>query len=134
MYKSKKILLSLVIVSLLVLAFGSVNSLATQPITVMNVSSTTVDNGTTGTTGATIQINSNNTTTLGASVNNTVSGTVNNSVNNVANSTSYNTTNSTNTTKSKLPYAGSDSSTVLIIIALAVSAVYAYKKVSDYNI
>ena len=134
MLKSRKILVSLIIVSLVVLAFGSVKSLATQPISV-NVANTTTDNSV----GTQIQVNTNSTnstnstnTTLGATTNNAVSGTVSNNVNNTANSTSYNTTK--NTVKSSLPYAGTSSSTVLIIIALVISAVYAYKKVSDYNV
>ena len=41
----------------------------------------------------------------------------------------------TNTNKTaKLPYAGTNSSVVVVVIALAASAIYAYKKVSDYNI
>ena len=42
-------------------------------------------------------------------------------------------TNKANTT-AKLPYAGAESSVAIVVIALAASAIYAYKKVSDYNI
>ena len=34
----------------------------------------------------------------------------------------------------KLPYAGSNSSIVFVGVALVASALYAYKKVSDYNV
>ena len=53
-----------------------------------------------------------------------------------SNSTNKNESNtSTNSTKkSKLPYAGTNGTVVFIVVALVASAVYAYKKVSDYNI
>lgn len=52
-------------------------------------------------------------------------------------SSTYTTRNSSNNTvtesSSELPYTGVNYSVVFIIIALVISAVYAYKKVSDYN-
>lgn len=35
---------------------------------------------------------------------------------------------------SELPYTGTSYTVVFVIIALAISAVYAYKKISDYNV
>lgn len=132
MLNSKKILVSLVVITLLAITFGSVKSLATQPI-VANVttSTTATDNNTTG--AVTITTSNNTVNTANTVANNTVAtnNTTNNAVNKITNTSSYNTT---NTTKKSLPYAGTDSTIVFIVLALAVSAVYAYKKVLDYNI
>ena len=42
--------------------------------------------------------------------------------------------NNLNSSKSGLPYTGSSYKVVFVIIALIISAIYAYKKVSDYNV
>ena len=98
----EKMLVSLVVVMLVALVFGSISSLAT---TIKPSSST----NTAGNTAA-------EDNTVGAAVN-------------------TNKATNTNTNKaSKLPYAGSDSSLIFVVIALSASAVYAYKKVSDYNV
>lgn len=126
MLKKEKLLISLVMITLMVLVFGSVSSLATEitantqnkiTITTENVSATNTDTNT--------NTNTNSTT---------ISGTVNavsNSTNNTTNSSSYN---SSTTNSTKLPYAGTNSSMIFIVIGFAVSAIYAYKKVSDYNV
>ena len=77
----------------------------------------------------------NNTTgnnTLNNTANNAVNNTVNNSVNNTAtnNNVVKNNTNRNNTT---IPDAGLDQSIVFIIAIFGISAVYAYKKISDYK-
>ena len=131
MLNSKKILVSLVVITLLAITFGSVKSLATQPIVANVTTSTTPANNTTG--AVTITTSNNTVNTANTAANNTVAtnNTTNNAVNKITNTSSYNTT---NTTKKSLPYAGTDSTIVFIVLALAVSAVYAYKKVLDYNI
>ena len=78
--------------------------------------------------------------------NNTITNTNTNTNNSISNS-SYNTSNTanritntsnkTNTNSSssgKLPKAGSDPTIIFAILGLTISAIYAYKKVSDYNI
>lgn len=133
-----KLLVSLIIVLVTVFAVCNVNSLATTP-------TVTVKSG---------NSNANSVLTNDAAENTKATdeqGATKNSANNVANTkkasnntnTNKNETNtnknesntSTNSTKkSKLPYAGTNGTVVFIVVALAASAIYAYKKVSDYNI
>lgn len=128
----EKMLVSLVLVILAIMVFGSVDSLATviRPTTdgnTTNTANTTVDN-TVGAAGS-------NTTNTNTNTNkaNAISSSVGSA--NKTNTSKYNNTNTnTNKTASKLPYAGSNSSMVFVVVALVASAVYAYKKVSDYNI
>ena len=127
--RKEKILVSLVVITLMVLVFGSLTSLATtiQPNT--NSSSNTSTNtntnsnssGVSATVGSSSDDNESNTNR-----NNTANTNRNNSVNNANRNSSTNS--------SSLPYAGSGSSVVFIGIALVASALYAYKKVSDYNV
>ena len=122
----EKMLVSLVVIMLAVMVFGSVSSLATviKPTTNTNTTNTSVDN----TVGAAKE-NKTNTNTNKA---NAISSSVN-AISNKTNTTKYNNTN-TNKSATKLPYAGSNTSMIFVVIALAISAIYAYKKVSDYNI
>ena len=87
--KMKKLFISLVVITVMVLTIGSVSSLATQ-----------------------IKATTSNTKT-----NNTVKN-----------------TNTNSKASGSLPYAGTNTSVVFVVIALVASALYAYKKVSDYNI
>ena len=121
----EKMLVSLVVIMLAVMVFGSVSSLATviKP-TNTNTTNTSADN----TVGA-AKDNITNTNTNKA---NAISSSVN-AISNKTNTTKYSNTN-TNKSASKLPYAGSNTSIVFVVVALGLSAVYAYKKVSDYNI
>ena len=128
MLKKEKILISLVIITLMVLVFGSISSLATE-LTATNATQNKI----------TIQAASSNNTAANNSTNtntNTNSATISGTVNAVGNSTNKtNTSNYNSTTNStKLPYAGTNSSVVFIVIGFAASALYAYKKVSDYNV
>ena len=126
MLSSKKMLVSLVLIVVIAISIGNVISLATTPIVVNTAGSSDTGN----TTGAgTITVSSNNTATKNTTTN--TSNTAENVVNKVTNSSSYNTT---NTTKKSLPYAGTNSNVIFVVIALVVSAIYAYKKVSDYNV
>lgn len=139
----KKILVCLVVAVLLASVFGSVSSLAssTNTLIVGNPTSTADDN----TAGAVNNTNSNGSVpaTVGATGNNesgnNALGNSNgantniNSVGNTNNSSSYSANNSV-ANRSSLPYAGTNSSVMFIVIVLTVSALYAYKKVSDYNV
>lgn len=131
----EKVLVSLVVVLLVAVTIGNVVSLATEPTVTINptagnnvgVTITTDNNKNTN-----ANTNSNtNTNSLSATVGAANTNKANTNTNKAANTNKANT----NTNKaSKLPYAGADSSLVVVVIALAASAVYAYKKVSDYNI
>ena len=132
--KKEKILVSFLVITLITLVFGSIYSLATTPLiqgestsdgnttgAVNNVANNTVNNTNTGTGTAIIGSTVNNKTNV---ANNT----------NTNSNTSNNIVNKTSTNSSSLPYAGTSSSVVFIVIALVASALYAYKKVSDYNV
>lgn len=128
----EKMLVSLVLVILAIMVFGSVESLATviRPTTdgnTTNTANTVVDN-TVGAAGSNTTNTNTNTNTNKA---NAISSSVGSA--NKTNTSKYNNTN-TNKAASKLPYAGSNSSMVFVVVALVASAIYAYKKVSDYNI
>lgn len=137
--KKEKILVSLVVITLITLVFGSIYSLATTPLI---TGESTSDGNTTGAVNNEANNTANNTNTsggaiVGSTVNNTANdaaNNTNNTVNNTAGNTSNNTTNKTSTNSSSLPYAGTNSSVVFIVVALVASALYAYKKVSDYNV
>lgn len=129
--RKEKILVSLVVITLMALVFGSLTSLATtiQPNT--NSSSNTSTNTNTNTNSNSSGVSA----TVGSSSDDNKSNT---NRNNTANTNRNNSVNNANrnssTNSSSLPYAGSGSSVVFIGIALVASALYAYKKVSDYNV
>ena len=132
MRREKKLIISLIVVLCLMVVF-TVSSFATsepQTITAISVGSS---NNTTNESGAVpITISGNNNTASGTTAISTGNNTVNNTANNTSATSSYN--NTTNTTKSSgLPYTGSSYGIVFVIIALVISSVYAYKKVTDYN-
>lgn len=123
----KRLLMSLVILMLVACAFGSVKSLATE-ITAGNVANTAIittikpANNTVENTAA------NNVVSITSALNNVKA---NNVVNNTANTSNY-ASNKANTTK--LPYAGTNSSMVFFALAFMGSAIYAYKKITEYNV
>ena len=131
----EKVLVSLVVVLLVAVTIGNVVSLATEPTVTINPTAgnnvgVTITTDNNKNTNANTNSNSN-TNSLSATVGAANTNKANTNTNKAANSNKANT----NTNKaSKLPYAGADSSLVVVVIALAASAVYAYKKVSDYNI
>ena len=137
--KKEKLFVSLIMVLVVILMVGTVNSFATElTVSVDDEETETVANKATNTIGATIKASNTakktNTTTKNTTTKNTITkNTVNNTTNkaNTANKVS-NYANKTET--SSLPYAGSDSTIILVVAALGISAVYAYKKVVDYNI
>ncbi len=65
---------------------------------------------------------------------NNVVGNQNAIKNNTINNTINNTANNTNNTANKIPYTGLDNSVIVIIAICGISAVYAYKKIRDYNV
>ena len=131
----EKVLVSLVVVLLVAVTIGNVVSLATEPTVTINPTAgnnvgVTITTDNNKNTNANTNTNTN-TNSLSATVGAANTNKANTNTNKAANTNKANT----NTNKaSKLPYAGADSSLVVVVIALAASAVYAYKKVSDYNI
>ena len=121
--RKEKLLVSVVVVLMIALAIGNVTSLATAP----QITATTNS-----------ALSSNNSTNIGATESVTATGNNTNKSNNTANTnkTNTNNTNKSNTNRvgNSLPYAGTNGTIIFVVIALAASAVYAYKKVSDYNI
>lgn len=123
--RKEKLLVSLIVILMVVLAVGNVTSLATA----LTITATGGNNKNT----INAALSSNNAANVGASE--AVSAGVNNTnkTNTNTNKTNSNKTN-TNRVSSSLPYAGTSGTVVFVVIALAASAIYAYKKVSDYNI
>ena len=126
----EKMLVTLVVVLLLVMVFGNVKSLATV-LRPTNTASSNTNKVVENTVGATNTAGNTTNTNKANAVSSSV-GAVNNT-SNTSNTSKYSNTN-TNKSTSKLPYAGSNSSMVFVVVALVASAIYAYKKVSDYNI
>lgn len=135
--KKQKLLISLLIVAVVAILFGNVMSDATQ-ITTNSVTVTPSTTNATNTNAGSISINA---TTTNATTKNTVN-TNSTSINAAVSSYNNTNTNSTvNTAKntantSKLPYAGNGNilGAVVLAVAFVGSALYAYKKVSDYNV
>lgn len=129
--RKEKILVSLIVITLIALVIGNVSSLATD------LTATPTNNTNTGTTGAVITASPRN-NTVGATTNNTSTNNTTNNTTNTENNvgSAGNTSRYSNNSKNtgKLPYAGSNSSIIFVVIALVASAIYAYKKVSDYNV
>lgn len=135
--KKEKLFVSLIMVLVVILMVGTVNSFATElTVSVDDEETEAVENKAANTIGATIKASNTakKTNTTKNTVTKNTANTANkvtNKVNNTANKVS-NYANKTET--SSLPYAGSDSTIILVVVALGISAVYAYKKVVDYNI
>lgn len=127
--KKEKMIISLVVVALLALIFGNATSNATS----LTGNSVTLNVSATNSTTLNISTNKTNTTNTNT---NTNKSSINAAVSNYANTNSKVNTAKNTANTSKLPYAGNGN--VAGAIALAVifvgSAVYAYKKVSDYNV
>ena len=138
--RREKIIVSLIIMMILFLVCGMsvfATDSGTQPLTTIksgnsssNATSIKPINATTNNNGTTLSGGNSSTITPITSPNNS-----NNGVNSSSSTyTTRNNTNNTNTESSSgLPYTGVSYNVIFIIIALVISAVYAYKKVSDYN-
>ena len=133
----KKILAVLLIATMMVVVSNVVFATENDPVYIIDEANNTVANNTSNT-STTNSLFNNNTITNKTTVNNTT----NNVVNTTTNSVNRNSTNTTKTNSStynnnsNLPKAGSSDSFVVIaiIIAFAVLAMYAYKKIRDYNL
>ena len=125
--KKEKMIVSLVVVALLVLIFGNVTSNATS----LTGNSVTLNVSATNSTTLNISTNKTNTTNT-----NTNKSSINAAVSNYANTNSKVNTAKNIANTSKLPYAGNGNVAGAIVLAVIFvgSAVYAYKKVSDYNV
>ncbi len=142
-----KKLLSVISIVLLILVICSVNTLATESSNEIDGDKPANEIQQIGST------NTNKSTNKASNTNKATNKTVNREDNeldaNVVGSTNKTNSNKTNTNtnktntsnynssngSSKLPYAGTGTtSVVLIALAFAGSAVYAYKKVTDYNL
>ena len=139
---SKKKILSILIITILfcvcvlnskvfatnIVTIDASNTSVTTPNT--GAGTITITSGNTATNNTTNTNTTNNTTNTNTSVNNLTSS------NNVAknNVSSYNNISNKANTSAGLPYTGSNSSIVFIVIAFVASAIYAYKKIRDYNI
>lgn len=127
--KKEKIFISLVVILMISLVVGNIYSLATENNPVKITANTNTANAAN---------TANKTNTTNEDKNESVSGTVNgtnNVKNNTVNNTSKNTAAKNTTTNStSLPKAGTDSTVVFLVLGFVASTIYAYKKVSDYNI
>lgn len=125
--KKEKMIVSLVVVALLVLIFGNVTSNATS------LTGNSVTLNVSATNSTTLNINTNKTNTTNT---NTNKSSINAAVSNYANTNSKVNTAKNTANTSKLPYAGNGNVAGAIVLAVIFvgSAVYAYKKVSDYNV
>lgn len=125
--KKEKMIISLVVVALLALIFGNVTSNATS------LTGNSVTLNVSATNSTTLNINTNKTNTTNT---NTNKSSINAAVSNYANTNSNVNTAKNTANTSKLPYAGNGNVAGAIVLAVIFvgSAVYAYKKVSDYNV
>lgn len=135
--KKEKILVSLIVAILVALVIGNVSSLATDLTDTDKKTGTIKPTNTASQNEEKEDKDTNKANTVGAvkddKDNNTNKNTNTNINTNTNKSKTSNTANNTNSV-GKLPYAGSNTSLVFVVIALVASALYAYKKVSDYNV
>lgn len=130
--KKEKLFASLVMIVLVIFMLGTVNSFATELTVSVSDEEEETTNSAANSIGATIKASNTtiktntttNTTTKNTTTNNTTANNTANKVSNYANKTG----------STSLPYAGTDTTIILVVAALGISAVYAYKKVVDYNI
>ncbi len=126
--RKSQILLSIVVIALLFVLLGNVHSLATEAgsSNTVTITATTQNTSTTDNTSNTANVS-------GTSNISSIVSASGNSANQTANNTStYNNTTTSNS--SGLPYTGTNSKTILLVVVFGISAIYAYKKVSDYNV
>lgn len=125
--KKSKIFTSLVVITCIVFLLGTMSVFAdTTPTTITTITTSSnnaaniadISNNSANKANTSNKATNNAPTTIGTSNANT------NKVSTYDNSAKDNS----------LPYTGSSYSVVVIIAALAISAVYAYKKITDYNV
>ena len=118
--KKEKIIISLVAILMITFATQNIISLATEG----NGNKVTINDAV----GAVNKVTNNANKVTNKNETNTANNVVNNTTNKVDNKT-------TNTeSKTKLPKAGTDSTVIFLVLGFVASAIYAYKKVSDYNV
>ena len=124
MLNVKKFILVIIAVMLVSLVFGNINSYAT---TVRTITANTSASNTNSNTAEETNKEDNQSPNTNTNTNTTRT---------ITSSSDYSNTNSnknTTSNSSSLPYTGTKSSVVFVGIAFVVSAVYAYKKVSEYK-
>lgn len=117
MSKTKELIICLISVAILILAVTT-NVFASDLNELLGDANSTSNNY------SQISEVSNNSNTNSTSINNITN----------TNNTTKATTNNSNSTNTTIPYTGVDYSVVLIIAICGISAIYAYKKIRDYNI
>lgn len=127
--KKTRLITSLIIIACVIFMLGTVSVYAdnTTPTTITTITTNSGNNTTNKTT------NISNAATNNA-VNKVNSITSIGASNNTANRVSSYGNNTSTTSQENLPYTGTNYSVVFVIAALGISAVYAYKKVTDYNV
>lgn len=135
--KKQKLLISLLIVAVVAILFGNVMSDATQ-ITTNSITVIPSTTNATNTNAGSISINASKTNATTNNKVNTNSTSINAAVSSYNNTNTNSTVNTAKNTAntSKLPYAGNGNilGAVVLAVAFVGSALYAYKKVSDYNV
>lgn len=115
--KLVKIVLFMILSLIIILGVATKNSLAVTDLPIKDITNS-IGNNTTG-----------NNTTGNNTIGNNVTG------NNTTNNTVLTTNNTSNYNNTSLPKTGIEDSmpTVILIVVLGISAVYAYKKMQDYQ-
>ena len=133
MNKTKELVICIISILVLVLAITT-NVFATGTPDLNTLLSNTDNNLTNSnvpnnTSGNLIEPTVSNTTS-----NSIDNNTSNNTINNTVNNTTNNTNNAANNNTVAMPYTGVNNSVIVIIAVCGVSAIYAYKKIRDYNV
>lgn len=136
--KREKLVISLIVMVVLTLVLTMSVFATGEPKTIQITPNSNSASTNTGTTISQGNSSVSDDTEVGQPANNssTISPAVNNSsrTNSAGTSSSYrNMASNASSESDTLPYTGSSYGMVFVIVVLVVSAVYAYKKVSDYN-
>lgn len=130
--RKSKIIASLVLILCVVFLLGTMAVYAADstPTTITTITTTSGNNTVENEVENEIEnaVTTNNTTNKITSIG---TSTTNNTANRLGSTA---TTENKTTTDENLPYTGSNYSIVFVIVALGISAVYAYRKVTEYNV
>ncbi len=131
--RKSKILTSLALIACVIFLLGTIAVYAdSQPTTITTITTTSGNNTVENEVENKVENETKNDTTTNNSANTiTIGGSTNNSANRLG---AGSTNNSATTSKDDLPYTGSNYSIAFVIVALGISAVYAYRKVTEYNV
>ena len=135
--KKEKIIISLVAILMITFATQNIISLATEgngnKVTITaQTGNNTVNQAKNETVNDAVGAVNKVTNNANKVTNKNETNTANNVVNNTTNKLDNKTTNTES--KTKLPKAGTDSTVIFLVLGFVASAIYAYKKVSDYNV